>query len=294
MTIQDKISQLLPSFLKRYDGNKDASILLANGGTLERYQKMLASEIDEFFLASTDNLHENTKAVTMPTKFLPYEEDLRGTSKLVFEFAPFIPVTPFDQTNLVFDFDFQKTSKQTLRDGIYLTNYIDRGLNFAQATASKQPTVTSEGILFDGIDDFLTTVATVAYPEVWAVLKNTSSGNFTAFQCAFSASSGLLADPRFSMLGNVGSTTLFTGQVDENRVNNIPTNEFSPLNQFKVWSGSRLVYNRDNFTIGATNGVVSGAQFWNGTIKRLLIFDKILSASRRTALQEYLAIIYNL
>ena len=82
MTIQDKISQLLPSFLKRYDGNKDS----VNEGTIERYQKMLASEIDAFFLESTDNLHENTKAVTMPTKFLPYEEDLRGTSKMVFEF----------------------------------------------------------------------------------------------------------------------------------------------------------------------------------------------------------------
>lgn len=289
MTIQDKISQLLPSFLKRYDGNKDS----AGEGTLERFQKMLASEIDEFFLASTDNLHENTKAVTMPTKFLPYEEDLRGTSKLVFEFASFVPVTPFDQTNLVFDFDFQKTSKQTLRDGLYLTAYADRGLNFTQSTASKQPTVTSEGILFDGVDDFLTVVAPAAYPEVWVVLKNTRDTTFFGFETAFSASSGLLADPRFGLIASAGTTTV-GGQVDENRVNNIPTDEFSPLNEFKVWSGSRLVYNKDNFTIGATNGVVSGAQFWNGTIKRLLIFDEILSASRRTALQEYLAIIYNL
>ena len=197
-------------------------------------------------------------------------------------------------TNLVFDFDFQATAKQTLRDSIYLTNYIDRGLNFAQVTASKQPTLTSDGVVFDGVDDLLTVVAPASYPEVWVVLKNASGGKFPAFQCVFSASSGLLADPRFGMLTVSSATTLDTGQVDENRINNVVSNEFAPLNQFKVWSASRATYNRDNFAIGSYNGVVSGALFWQGTIKRVLIFDTILSELRKTELQQYLAYTYSL
>ena len=85
MLLQNEIQKFLPSYFIRYDDNKDVN----GNGTMVRYQKMLASDIDDQFLDGVEKLHQDTKAVTMPTKFLPYEEDLRGTNKMIFEFAPF-------------------------------------------------------------------------------------------------------------------------------------------------------------------------------------------------------------
>lgn len=280
MTIEDKISQLLPSFLKKYDGNKDS----ANEGTIERYQKMLASEIDAFFLASTDNLHENTKAVTMPTKFLPYEEYLRGTSKLVFEFTPFVPVVPFDQTNLVFDFDYQKTSKQTLRDGTYLTSYIDRGVTMVQATASAQPTIDATGLKFDGVDDFMIT-ASLDAKEIWFVCNSLDGATFTNYRALVAAHINWM----YFYVYGIPTTSFIPHNFDDvSRINNIVKKEFSPLSQFKSFSMITNVGSQP-YRIGW-----SYQYYWNGYIKRILIFDQILSEERRTALQAYLTTTYGL
>lgn len=284
MTIQDKISQLLPSFLKRYDGNKDS----VNEGTIERYQKMLASEIDAFFLESTDNLHENTKAVTMPTKFLPYEEDLRGTSKMVFEFPP--PPPTLNEIDLIFDFDFEQTAKMALNNQS-LVYYDDRGLQLAQYNPNSCPELTTEGIYFDGVDDFMAMSAD--FVEMWIVCNNTS-GNVMGGGAI--APQGLLqCDNGVFLIGGINDTKINTDTnlVTVFKCNNIQVQngyiEFSPLATYKSIC---LKQNTQSsfFYLGAINGIY----LWEGNIKRILLFSSARTETQRTELQAYLALKYSL
>lgn len=84
MNLEDKITDFLPSFQRLYDAPK-----INNAGPMERFHKLLASEIDGKFLLYLNNLHNATNAKTIIDNFLAYEENLRGTLRLHFDFAAF-------------------------------------------------------------------------------------------------------------------------------------------------------------------------------------------------------------
>lgn len=76
MILEQEIYRFLPSWFKINDPNKNIS----GEGTIERFFKLLASELDDYFLAKLIALQANTKSVSdIPFTLMPYEERLRGT-----------------------------------------------------------------------------------------------------------------------------------------------------------------------------------------------------------------------
>ena len=195
--------------------------------------------------------------------------------------AIMINTEPYE-TNLVFDFDFTQTSKQTLRDSLYLTNYVDRGVSMVQATASNQPIIDAQGLKFDGVDDFMLLGATGGQ-EICIVVNNLDGA-------VFNSSDGLFATPLTSVDYAYGDATTsnFRFPKPSMKINNIFSTDFSPLGNFKTVSQELEVGN------SLYIGNLFDAVYWNGYIKRILIFNEILSEPRRTALQAYLANTYNL
>ena len=190
-----------------------------------------------------------------------------------------------DETNLVFDFDFQATAKQSIRDGIYLENYVDRGVAMGQSIASIQPVIDAMGMRF-GLNASYLELSPVNIKEIWFVCNNLSGTVFNGYDGLITTIAGG-AGPSISAYIN-SSLMGFGGGVNA-KVNNFTTNEFAPLSQFKSFSQN---WNPPTqaFFVGA------GYQYyrWKGYINRILIFDEVLSEERRTALQAYLAYTYSL
>ena len=193
------------------------------------------------------------------------------------------PAPILNQEYLVFDFDFQATAKQTLRDSIYLANYIDGGVSMAQTIASQQPIIDATGLKFDGVEDFMLLGATGG-KEIWFVCNNLDGTVFSPSDGLFSTVS--TSDDYIS--GDAGSSN-FRFLFASMKINNIAGFNFAPLANFKSVS-QEMVAGASPLEIGN----IARAFFWNGYIKRILIFDTALSEPRKTELQEYLALTYSL
>lgn len=297
MILEEEIIKLFPSYLKKYDGNKDI-----NGeGTLERFSKLLASEADDNFMEYLQNFLKNTLDVkNMSPSLLPYMEKLRGTDSFVFDFAPFDNQNqsqlPSDILDLIqFRIITTDRSKQNIRvDGIneYAVDYTDGAYFASQAVAAAQPLLTEDGWYFNGSNQQM--VTNTIPGVVFAIVVANSTRNFVGYDCFISSYQAGV--PYSSIMGQV-DTTLFQqiGSLNytqsDMRVNNIASTEFAPNNTFKVISAKFGAKNFDLYDIGFNDGGNGALQ---GTIKDIILFHTEPSEEQKTTLQTYLELFHNL
>ncbi|MCU0439310.1 MAG: hypothetical protein MUC49_15545 [Raineya sp.] len=297
MILEEEILKLFPSFFKKYDANKDIN----NEGTLERFNKLLASEVDDNFMESLQNFLQNTLDVkNMSPAFLPYMEKLRGTDKFSFDFPPFdnqnASQLPSDILALMrHRILTTDRSKQNIRvDGAneYAIDYTDGVYVTSQAIAAAQPKITEDGWYFNGSNQQM---VTNNIPDVvFAVVVANSTRNFVVYDCFISSYQGGV--PYASIMGQ-NDTTLFqqvgSGQYTQSdmRVNNIPSTEFSPNNVFKVISAKFGTKTANFYDIGFNDGGNGALQ---GTIKDIMFFHTEPSEEQKTIIQNYLEAFHNL
>ncbi len=194
-----------------------------------------------------------------------------------------VEVPLYIETNLVFDFDFEQTEKQSLRIGIYLENYVDRGISMSQGTAAFQPIMDTLGLAFDGFNDFMTLGATGGQ-EIWVVCNNIDGAVFNDADGLFSTpitSDDYIYAERF--------TTLFRLPFPSMKINNVYSFNFGVLNDFKTVS-QEMAAGGSPLEIGNAARVY----YWNGYIKRILIYDAIKTPQEKQKIQSYLRYKYSL
>lgn len=187
------------------------------------------------------------------------------------------------EKDLVFDFDFEKTEKQSLRDSLYLENFIDRGITLGQYTATKQPIIDTQGLKFDGVDDLMVLGATQG-KEIWLVCNNLDGA-------VFNERDGLFSTPLTSedYIYSNPNRMSFRFPYPSMKINNTYGHDFHPLSTFKSVSQEM---NNGNTLLDI--GTIADIYCWNGYIKRILIYDTIKTEQERTKIQFYLYKKYSL
>lgn len=179
------------------------------------------------------------------------------------------------------------------------------GRHATQATASKKPTVSAGGLLFDGADDGLSFSATGQGAEVsvFAVVQTNGSGPHESVFFEFRNST--TTTPVLSQLYWVGGQ-LALGRRNSSGVLVRPVSATNTNNRLLVVgariSTSTLELYEDSQLVAsaAVNGSVpinygsigqtgTGAFSWSGDARELLTYDRFVSDPEKLSIVEYLA-----
>lgn len=149
----------------------------------------------------------------------------------------------------------------------------------------KEPMLDSANLIsFDGIDDRLAIDSSLGIAEMYTIANYTAANNFQGTVGLFSGqNSGVIYRSR------PGTTRFGPSQVFPNaiRVNNALTDDFAPLNEYKLLSG-RIAGTfplNSGMLIGSDANI--GGRFWQGSIGDILSFDAPINDSIRDIVQLY-------
>ncbi|GAB4493094.1 MAG: hypothetical protein OHK0045_21950 [Raineya sp.] len=302
MSLEEKISCLIPKFHKIYDASKN----LEGQGVFERFQKMLASEIDDNFFVFLQALTERTKSISnLPLTFLPYKENFRGTDKLGISSFVSVEVSdiyygfpPSFLDAIAFRFNAKDTPNFTIREDAgdsFVVSYTDpiSGITVNQPTASIQPKKHIGSVAFNN-DCLINTTASVAGDSIVLVLKSIQlpfgyPNNPGDTYCIFSVNNNA------AFYGDAGTGSIRTGFLLNQRQNNVPSN-YTLNGGATVLYGEKLFSNPSNcITIGAYLEAPSGFPF-RYTICEIydaIVFNRALTPAELTELQNYLQDFHN-
>lgn len=206
--------------------------------------------------------------------------------------------------NTIAWYDYKKIDS-ILKDGSNAVSQwrdqITSGRALLQPIGSNQPTYTSDGILFDGVDNFMKTEAfDLNQPEfIYIVLKQITWTAFNALMDGYTALSGFLyqkdAQPKISArvggvfiensglaLDTVGIIrVLFNGGESKLQINNNA-----------AITGSVGVGNMDGFVLGSN--AAGNAQYGNILVKEIIIRTVVDSAENEALIYNYLKTKYGL
>ncbi len=158
---------------------------------------------------------------------------------------------------------------------------------FSQPIQSYQPQLVANSfggypiIRLDGSDDFLLFDDTLVMASFFG-LVNYSNTPFGAWPALISASNG-----NYLIYGNVGSLLLYIQNLtnDSMYINNIETNNFSPLNVNKLISVFAQAKVLQNLFIGSNIGTGS---FWKGDISEIILSSTSLTTNEKNNLYQYI------
>jgi hypothetical protein len=191
--------------------------------------------------------------------------------------------------NLRFFVDYKQKNRMTIRvDGAneYIVNYTYNDDFISQSTASYQPKIDNEGILFE--DNYLFS-NDFGYREIWFVVNSLDGSVFNSYDCLFSVNG--FTDP--FIYADVGATTLgveYSAGISEVKINNVLTKEFAPLSNFKT-----VKIKLNSLTTQIYLGILSFLTLrWNGYIKGALFFTNYTTESEGIIIQNYLENYYSL
>lgn len=186
----------------------------------------------------------------------------------------------------------------TTTDGVAISSWADQsasGATLAQATVASRPvykTAIQNGrpvVRFDGINDFLSASVAVAPKTVIVVAKYAAA--------AFTELNGLVTDTTTSLIlvGGGGTATVFfdpsgIGAPDAaywfNGATRALNNATGPMNAFAVCSITSAMWGSVTTQLGQDRG--NTTRIWNGDIGEVLMYDTVLSAANRQAVESYL------
>lgn len=212
---------------------------------------------------------------------------------------PTNPLTPAADPNtfsdLLTDLDFQDPAIQGLGNGASISAWGPA----SQGSASNQPTKQADGVLFDGVNDYIT------FPEQTAVKSIIWVGHYTADNNNWAP---IFADDATNPFhgGGYGEGDLFeegstAGVLTEDDViafvNGVPT----PVGDIDKPIGTPiiLIINLDNTqpaiveAIGS-QGITSVGRFFNGTVKRAMLFGRRLTSNEIIAATKHFGNLYSI
>lgn len=198
---------------------------------------------------------------------------------------------PRNITQLKAWYDGRQTGTNTGQPLVQWNDKSGNNFNMQQLTASKMPTVTADGVYFDGVDDYLD----IATPfTITTALICVTYSTTTGFKTVISKGYGLDSNNiRFNNTmypaGNANDLqSLNSGTKFVNGV------EFGPTISTRIIaSGERHVYSVyrgiSDGLIGAIGaGYVVEPRYMHGTVHEILLYDKALSAEERIEVEVYL------
>ncbi|KOY85030.1 hypothetical protein AD998_01710 [bacterium 336/3] len=191
--------------------------------------------------------------------------------------------------------DYLQTDKFSLRVSgghSYAVNYTDGAYNASQETGSLQPKLTSEGLVFDGLDDVFRT--NDLGEIVFCIVVAKTNSLFTPYKPFLSGFQGGVPYP--SIMGQENLDIFYSGGPAGNytqydiRINNISTSTMSGVGVFDVISAK--------FGNSASNVYDIGGNYLNGNlngvIKGILFCHTEPNEEQKTLIQTFLSDYYSL
>lgn len=136
-------------------------------------------------------------------------------------------------------------------------------------------------------NSFLDVNSSFSFQTVFIITNYTENQNFISYPGLLTRKTVVNGTTDFLYVGNPGTTNFYPSIISNNtRVNNILTNSFAPLANFKIISGflnSSVVWN--DLRIGDDRGL---SRFWNGNILELLIYDSLFTNTERVLIENFL------
>ena len=202
-----------------------------------------------------------------------------------------------------YDWDASRTF--TLSSGGYVSEWRDRSGNdyhLTQASGAAQPQRTGDGVVFDGVDDYLRVEFGVGYSQPWTFFIILSTTKVTIDDLAI-----------IDGIDTTGRALFYTDDNTELSMSNLSYNKTSPFSMgvfTQIYNGgeSKMYENSiqkasGNYTL-ATTGLI-GLTIANtfdfdaytslgGSIKEIIFYNRILTDTERVYVENYLNNKYNL